>query len=306
MPTNPRLTAAITFTVSLFLSGMSTAQCPDQHQLFNSAGAGSVACPCFVPGEEAGATFTIPADHLPIEILQVGIGWGSQFGGAPQTLEESINIYEAGLPNPGGRIFSLEGPLMTDGFINQFDLEPLPGEIMVNSTAVSVTLTFLNQNAGNIFAPSIVHGGAGCSPGQNLVYASPGGWADACLLGVTGDWVVELVYCAKGDVSGVSDEEFMLTNGPAVVQLHEPYPNPFNPRTTIQYELPATTRARLTVHAIDGRRVATLVDDEMTRGAHATTWHGQDDTGRAVPSGIYFMRLEAGGINLSKRIVLLK
>ena len=170
------------------------AACPDEPTLLNFTGGGAVACPCFVPTEQAGAVFNAPAAHYPIEILRVGIGWGSQFGGAPQSLEQAIHIYGTGLPNPGAPIFSLPGPTLTDGFVNVFDLEPLPGQIIVNAGPFSATLEFLNQNAGNVFAPSVVHDGNGCTPAQNLVLAQPGGWNDACLLGVTGDWVFNVVY----------------------------------------------------------------------------------------------------------------
>ena len=139
------------------------------------------------PGEQAGAVFDLPAAEFPIEILRVGIGWGSQFGGTPQSLEQAIHIYAAGLPDPGAPIFTLPGPQLTDGVINQFDLAPIPGEIIINSGPFSVTLEFLNSNSGDIFAPSVVHDGNGCQAGKNVVFAIPGGWSDACLLGVTGD-----------------------------------------------------------------------------------------------------------------------
>ncbi|UCH82578.1 MAG: hypothetical protein JSW50_08810, partial [Candidatus Latescibacterota bacterium] len=78
----------------------------------------------------------------------------------------------------------------------------------------TVTLEFLNQNANDPFAPSMVHDGNGCQGGTNVVFAIPGGWADACLLGVTGDWVISVYYetcptvpcavnCPQGDADGV-------------------------------------------------------------------------------------------------------
>lgn len=88
------------------------AQCPEEPRLDNHRGAGSTVCPCFVEGEHAGAIFTLPSSEFPIEILRVGIGWGSLSGGNPAQLEDSINIYEGGLPNPGTPIFTLEGPEM--------------------------------------------------------------------------------------------------------------------------------------------------------------------------------------------------
>lgn len=168
-------------------------QCPEEPALANYTGAGQTVCPCFVPGEEAGAVFTLPPGDFPIEILRVGIAWGSQFGGSPQALEQAIHIYEGGLPDPGAPVFTLEAPRLTDGVINEFDLEPLPGEIVINSGPFTVTLEFLNQSADNFFAPSVVHDGNGCQPGKNVVFAGDS-WIDACLLGVTGDWVFFVVY----------------------------------------------------------------------------------------------------------------
>lgn len=170
------------------------AQCPTEPRLENFTGAGSVACPCFIPGEQAGAVLDLPAGEFPIEILKVGIGWGSQFGGNPDQLEEAIHIYEGGLPDPGTPVFTLPAPQLTDGVINEFDLEPLPGEIIINSGPFTVTLEFLNENSGDIFAPSVVHDGNGCQAGKNAVFVIPDGWSDACDLGVTGDWVFYVFY----------------------------------------------------------------------------------------------------------------
>jgi len=151
-------------------------------------------CPCFVAGERGGAVFEAPADEYPIEILRVGVAWGSQFGGAPQVLGRAIEVYADGLPNPGAPIASLDGPVLTDGFINEFDLEPLPGEVVIDSGPFTVALQLDQDNAGDIFAASLVHDGDGCQPGRNVVFAIPGGWRDACTLGVAGDWRFQVVY----------------------------------------------------------------------------------------------------------------
>jgi len=184
------------------------AQCAEEPPLQN-AGAPAFACPCFAAGEEAGAVFTAPAADYPIEILRVGIAWVSQFGGNPAQVESAIHIYGAGLPNPGTRIFSLPGPQLQDGFINVFNLEPIPGEIIVNSGSFTVTLEFANANAGNFFAPTVSYDNNGCQPGKNVVRAIPGGWRDACSLGVAGDWYFFVVYrpvsCGAVGVGAVPD-----------------------------------------------------------------------------------------------------
>jgi hypothetical protein len=186
------LSLVLVAALSLAATG-AHAQCAET--LFqNYTGGGQVVCPCFAANEQAGAVFTLPANVYPIEITRVGIGWGSQFGGSGQTLGEAINIYAGGLPNPGSPIFSLPGPQLTDGVINEFNLDPLPGRITIASGPFTVALEFNQDNAGDPFAASVVHDGNGCQAGKNVVFAIPGGWQSACALGVTGDWVIYVKY----------------------------------------------------------------------------------------------------------------
>ncbi|HEU4929300.1 MAG TPA: FlgD immunoglobulin-like domain containing protein [Candidatus Krumholzibacteria bacterium] len=205
--------AGLAVAAVVALAGTARAQCGNA-QLQNYTGGGQVVCPCFVVGEQAGAVFTAPASAYPIEILKVGIGWGSQIGGAPNSLEEAIHVYAGGLPNPGAPIFTLPGPQLVDGAINEFNLEPLAGEIVVNSGPFTVTLEFMNQNAGDPFAPSVVHDGNGCQSGKNVVYAVPGGWFNACSLGVTGDWVFYVVYRSVKVTGTANPPHTVISNAP--------------------------------------------------------------------------------------------
>jgi hypothetical protein len=276
------------------------ADCPEEPPLQNYTGGGTVVCPCFVAGEEAGAVLIAPSEHYPIEILRVGIGWGSAYGGTPQSLEAAIHIYDAGLPNPGTPIFTIEGPVLEDGFINVFDFEPLPGEIVVNSGPFTVTLEFLNENAGNPYAPSMVHDGNGCQTGKNVVFAIPGGWFDACLLGVTGDWVVYAVYRQVNCESGVG-EEFTAVGEAG---LMSPQPNPFSHETRVEFVLPAAERVDLSVYDVRGEKVATIVDGRLGPGHHVEAWRAKADNGSPLASGVYFVRLAAGSYISTRRLVL--
>ncbi len=186
--------------------------CPTEPTLNNHTGAGSTACPCFVAGEMAGAIFDVPAAHYPIEILRVGVGWGSIFGGGSQSLEQALRIYPAGLPNPGTPIFELPGPVLTDGFINEFDLEPLPGQVIVTGGPFTVALELANASQAP-FGASFVHDGAGCQPGKNVVFANPGGWTNACSLGVSGNWLFHIVY---RQVNCGGDGPFCVTSANSV------------------------------------------------------------------------------------------
>lgn len=93
---------------------------------------------------------------------------------------------------------------------------------------------------------------------------------------------------------------------PAAFALHACAPNPFNPATTVRFELPAPARARLAVYAVDGRRVRVLRDGDLPAGAHVAVWDGRDDRGGAAASGVYFFRLEAGPWRATTRAVLVK
>lgn len=286
----------------LLCSGTTTAgagTCPEEAPLQNYTGAGTVVCPCFIVGEQAGAVLTAPAAHYPIEILRVGVGWGSQFGGAPQTLEQAINIYGAGLPDPGAPIATLPGPVMTDGFINEFDFEPLPGEITVNSGPFTVTIEFANTNSGDIFAPSVVHDGNGCQPGKNVVFAIPGGWSNACALGVTGDWVFHAVYRQVN--CGTSVDEFVVSSVPLGSQ-----PNPFQNSTRIRFALPNEEHVKLSVYDLTGREVKRLVSQGLGAGVQSADWDGTDAFGRPVATGTYFLRLEAGKRSETSRVTLVR
>ena len=84
-------------------------------------------------------------------------------------------------------------------------------------------------------------------------------------------------------------------------------PNPFNPETRIDYELPRATRMRLEVFDVSGRLVTTLLSGPRPAGPASVTWNGRDSRGRAAVSGIYVYRLSVdGGRSLSRKMVLLK
>jgi hypothetical protein len=97
--------------------------------------------------------------------------------------------------------------------------------------------------------------------------------------------------------TGTGDE----TRLPIHFFLRPNYPNPFNSSTTIEYGLPEPGRVRIDIYDLLGRRVETLVDEEMQPGRHQVTW---DASGYS--SGVYFYRIEAGDFVNTKRMVYLK
>ncbi len=88
--------------------------------------------------------------------------------------------------------------------------------------------------------------------------------------------------------------------------LLDAVPNPFNPRTTLAFELASAGPVRLLIYDAAGRRVATLVDGYREAGRHAEVWDGRDSEGRMSAAGVYLCRLEAGPYRETRRLVLVK
>ena len=91
-------------------------------------------------------------------------------------------------------------------------------------------------------------------------------------------------------------------------QLFAARPNPFNPSTSIQFELRGAGVRGVSLRLFDvrGRIVRTLVDAPVAAGFHAVPWTGTDDRGAAVPSGVYVARLLGPGIDARTRLVLVR
>ncbi len=91
---------------------------------------------------------------------------------------------------------------------------------------------------------------------------------------------------------------------PDAFNLKQNYPNPFNPTTTITYGLPEASQVRLQVFNMIGERVKTLVQTHQPAGNYTVEWNGTTDSGRLLPSGIYFYRLDAGPHSDMKKMIL--
>jgi Zn-dependent metalloprotease len=98
---------------------------------------------------------------------------------------------------------------------------------------------------------------------------------------------------------------------PTAFRLHDNYPNPFNPSTKIEYEVPLRSHVQLAVYDILGRLVRTLVNSDHSNGRYSVAWDGTNETGHQVASGMYIYRLEAGDRSgnatvLSRKMMFLK
>lgn len=111
------------------------------------------------------------------------------------------------------------------------------------------------------------------------------------------------------DLAGAVEGGETPPNGPSAFRLYQNHPNPFNPQTSIRFDVPAgagRVPVLLAIYSVRGERVRVLVDEARAPGTYTATWDGRDANGAAVGSGVYFYSLRAGTHHDSRRMVLLK
>jgi len=93
---------------------------------------------------------------------------------------------------------------------------------------------------------------------------------------------------------------------PTVFALHQNSPNPFNPTTSIKYDMPKAGDVQIAVFNVLGQRVTDLVNGYQEAGSHEVVWNGKDDGGSSVASGIYFYRIKTSEFSDTKKMLLMK
>lgn len=93
---------------------------------------------------------------------------------------------------------------------------------------------------------------------------------------------------------------------PTAVTLKQNYPNPFNPETTIEFSLPSRMDLTLEVFDVLGRNVSTIAQGYFESGVHTVQWHGRNNAGVSVPSGLYFCRLSTAASVQTRRMLLMR
>ena len=84
------------------------------------------------------------------------------------------------------------------------------------------------------------------------------------------------------------------------------YPNPFNPLTTLRYDLPENAMVNITIYDMLGREIKTLVNTTQDAGFKSVQWDATNDYGKPVSAGIYLYQIQAGEFVQTKKMVLLK
>jgi hypothetical protein len=195
--------------------------------------------------------------------------------------------------------FSIDGPVPV--LFAQFDARVLDGGVRVQwelSSDEAMTRYTVFRREKNGSAQSIQEGSVDNTRGSYLDRGAEAGKTYQYDL---------LVRNADGDEFRSSLAT--VTMPAAELALYQNMPNPFNPQTTIRYDLPSgagATRVRLAIMDSAGHRVRVLVNETQDQGSHSVIWNGRDDAGNTVSSGVYFYVLDAGKDRLTRKLVLLK
>ncbi|MCD4731149.1 MAG: NPCBM/NEW2 domain-containing protein, partial [Bacteroidales bacterium] len=115
------------------------------------------------------------------------------------------------------------------------------------------------------------------------------------------DWADAILY--KIDTTAIDGPDELI---PTTTQLIGNYPNPFNPSTTIAYQLHKPAKVKIEIFNIIGQKVKTLVNAPQGIGNYKANWNTVNDAGGKVASGIYLYRLEANNFTQVKKMILIR
>lgn len=111
----------------------------------------------------------------------------------------------------------------------------------------------------------------------------------------------------EADVAGSVNESKYTFITPDDYVLNQNFPNPFNPSTTVSFTLPLTKKVTVKVYDMLGKEVRTLLsNEELAKGSHSVVWNGRDNRGRQVASGSYIFRMNAGNVEKSIKMMMVK
>jgi len=128
------------------------------------------------------------------------------------------------------------------------------------------------------------------------------GYSHACVeMGCNDYATVKYVQTASGVRDETGDRE-----RPSDFDVSQNYPNPFNPSTKIEFSLAKSGFVTLQIYDTLGRKVRTLVSEELFSGYKSVIWDGKNDNGEDVASGVYFYQLKVGDFSQPKKMLLLK
>ena len=113
-------------------------------------------------------------------------------------------------------------------------------------------------------------------------------------------------YVGEQDTSDCEQVSIIDETLPITYNLQNAYPNPFNPITTLRYDLPEQATVNIIIYDMLGREIKTLVNTTQNAGFKSVIWNATNDYGKPVSAGVYLYKIQAGEFVQTKKMVLLK
>ncbi len=266
------------------------------------------------------------ADPTDLDVGVIDAG-ASGAGGADYTIQDVVSAY---LGHPGlGPVgpFTLPAGRMVQLF--ELDLPAGPMVIRLDDLGAGIPLGLAMYRGDQPYRGKHdtlpggydVAGSLGESAAIAVDVPAAGSYALAVWKCTSGGLDVELPYrlwvtpgatgVEDGPGDGTGDDSGSWPGDPAgdvplATRLLGAAPNPCNPRAVIAFELAEPGPCDLSIHDVSGRRVRHLVDRELPAGRHEAVFDGRDRSGRALPSGIYLIRLRAGEVRELRKLTLVR
>ena len=269
-------------------------------------------------------TFGIYTDNTPTDdVLEAGVTseiyvWeGTLTGGTiePYEGENGISWTTTGLGWFGAGIMSIQP-------VNLFNFGEGHLKFMINIPAnisfkIGIIDAWGNQSYVDFPANQTTYGlvrdgnwGQASIPVEDI----RGEWIDLRMLsyefvilevnGAACEFGLDDIYWDGGETTSIIEDEF--GENPTKFNLQNSFPNPFNPVTTLRYDLPEDALVNITIYDMVGRVVKTLMNDQQTAGYKSIQWNATNDAGSPVSAGIYLYMIQAGDFRQTKKMVLLK
>jgi len=245
--------------------------------------------------------YAISTDGMAFDDISVSVGSGGG-GGSAITVETEPNGDIASSNGPVGTSTAVSGTISSSSDDDYFWFDVSTAGNVNISVAIGSSADldwYLYDSAGT----EVARGYTTANPEVGSYNAAVGryylrvdgylGATSSYTLTVTGGLAVQRTAPEKADL-------------PSVFALKQNMPNPFNPSTTIAFDLPRASRVSLRIYDQRGRLVRTLVDEAMGPGAKTVIWNGLDDRGQRVNSGVYLYLIEAGEFRTTRKMTLLK
>ena len=245
--------------------------------------------------------YVIATDGMAFDDIAVTVGGGGG-GGSAITVETEPNGDIASSNGPVGSGVAVSGALSSSSDDDYFWFDVTTAGNINISLAIGSSADldwYLYNSAGT----QVARGYTTSNPEAGSYNASVGRYylrVDG-YLGATSSYTLTIAG-GLAPLATLPEKDAL----PMAFALRQNAPNPFNPVTTIKFDLPGKSPVSLRIFDQRGRLVRTLVHEAMQAGSHSVLWNGLDDAGRQANSGVYLYLIEADGFRDTKKMTLLK